>query len=159
QPKIDLRSGRWLGAELLVRWDHPRLGPLPPDAFVPVAEQAGMIDEMTLYLVRRGLAQCRASPDPGNPLQLSINVSANDLADPALVDAIIEASRDAGPGLILEVTETAVMREPERVSAALPRLRGRGIGISVDDFGAGHSSLVNLRRLAPEELKIDRSFV
>lgn len=159
QPKIDLRSGRWLGAELLVRWDHPRLGPLPPDAFVPVAEQAGMIDEMTLYLVRRGLAQCREWPDTGNPLQLSINVSANDLADPALVDAIIEASRDAGPGLILEVTETAVMREPERVSAALPRLRGRGIGISVDDFGAGHSSLVNLRRLAPEELKIDRSFV
>lgn len=159
QPKIDLRSGRWRGAELLVRWHHPLLGPLPPDAFVPAAEQARMIDEMTLHLVRRGLAQARDWPDTGDPLQLSVNVSANDLADPDLVDAIIEASREGGPGLVLEVTETAVMREPERVSAALPRLRSHGIGISVDDFGAGHSSLVNLRRLAPEELKIDRSFV
>lgn len=159
QPKIDLRSGRWLGAELLVRWDHPRLGALAPDDFVPAIERARAIDEMTLYLVRRGLEQCRDWPDTGDRLHLSINVSANDLADPRLVDAIIQAADGEGPGLMLEVTETEVMREPERVSAALPRLRRQGIRISVDDFGTGHSSLVNLRRLAPDELKIDGSFV
>ncbi|GGK04002.1 EAL domain-containing protein [Luteimonas terricola] len=159
QPKIDLRSGRLLGAELLVRWDHPRLGPMAPDEFVPIAEQARTIGEMTLYLVRHGLAHCRGWPATGDRLHVSINVSANDLADPRLVDAIIDACEGDSPGLMLEITETEVMREPERVAEALPRLRSHGIGISVDDFGAGHSSLVNLRRLAPDELKIDRSFV
>ncbi|MGY1457858.1 EAL domain-containing protein [Luteimonas sp. A534] len=159
QPKIDLRSGRLLGAELLVRWDHPRLGPMAPEEFVPIAEQARTIGEMTLYLVRHGLAQCRGWPTTGDPLHVSINVSANDLADPHLVDAIIDACDGGCPGLMLEITETEVMREPERVAEALPRLRSHGIGISVDDFGVGHSSLVNLRRLAPDELKIDRSFV
>jgi len=159
QPKVDLRSGRLLGAELLVRWNHPRLGPMAPEEFVPIAEQARTIGEMTLYLIRHGLAQCRGWPTTGDPLHVSINVSANDLADPRLVDAIIESCGGACPGLMLEITETEVMREPERVAEALPRLRSHGIGISVDDFGAGHSSLVNLRRLAPDELKIDRSFV
>lgn len=159
QPRIDLRSGRWIGAELLARWDHPQLGPLEPDMFVPAAEQAGTIGEMTLYLVRHGLAHSRDWPDTGHPLHISINVSANDLADPRLVDAIIEASAGSRVGLMLEITETEVMREPGLVASALPRLRACGIRISVDDFGAGHSSLVNLRRLAPDELKIDRSFV
>lgn len=159
QPRIDLHSGRLLGAELLVRWHHPRLGPMAPDEFVPIAEQARTIGEMTLYLVRHGLAHCRGWPDTGDRLHVSINVSANDLADPCLVDAIIDACEGNCPGLMLEITETEVMREPERVAEALPRLRSHGIGISVDDFGAGHSSLVNLRRLAPDELKIDRSFV
>lgn len=159
QPKVDLRTGRVLGGELLVRWNHPRLGSLEPDAFVPMAEQAGRIGEMTLYLVRHGLAHCRRWPERLQPLHVSINVSANDLADPALVDEIISAVNGGGPSLMLEITETEVMEEPALVAAALPRLRAKGIRVSVDDFGAGHSSLVNLRRLAPDELKIDRSFV
>lgn len=159
QPKIDLRSGRLLGAELLVRWEHPRFGPLGPDAFVPIAEQTDTIGEMTLYLARCGLEQCRRWAAADERLHVSVNVSANDLADPRLVDAIIEATGSHGHCLMLEITETAVMREPERVAVALPRLRAHGIRISVDDFGVGHSSLVNLRRLAPDELKIDRSFV
>ncbi|NLA67805.1 MAG: EAL domain-containing protein [Gammaproteobacteria bacterium] len=159
QPKVDLRSGRVIGAELLARWDHPRLGPLAPDAFVPMAERMGCIGEMTLHLVRRGLEHGRDWPVAAGRLHVSINVSANDLADSALVDAILEACSGGGPSLMLEVTETEVMREPERVAVALPRLRAHGIRISVDDFGAGHSSLVNLRRLGPDELKIDRSFV
>lgn len=159
QPKLDLRSGRWLGAELLVRWEHPQRGPLAPDEFVPMAEQARMIGAMNLHLLRRGVQQRRRWPVAEPPLHLSVNVSANDLADRQLVDDIIEAGGQAGAGLMLEVTETDVMREPERVAEALPRLREHGIRISVDDFGAGHSSLVNLRRLAPDELKIDRSFV
>lgn len=159
QPQIDLRSGRWLGAELLVRWDHPQRGPLAPEEFVPMAEQAHVVGAMNLHLLRRGLAQRRHWPQAGPPLHLSVNVSANDLADAQLVDAIIDASGQDGAALRLEITETDVMREPERVAEALPRLRAHGIRISVDDFGAGHSSLVNLRRLAPDELKIDRSFV
>lgn len=159
QPKIDLRSGRWLGAELLVRWDHPQRGPLAPEEFVPMAEQAHVVGAMNLHLLRRGLAQRRHWPQAEPPQHLSVNVSANDLADAQLVDAIIDASGQDGAALMLEITETDVMREPERVAEALPRLRAHGIRISVDDFGAGHSSLVNLRRLAPDELKIDRSFV
>lgn len=159
QPKIDLRSGRWLGAELLVRWDHPQRGPLAPEAFVPMAEQVHVVGAMNLHLLRCGLAQRRQWPRADPPLHLSVNVSANDLADAQLVDAIIDAIGQDGAGLMLEITETDVMREPERVAEALPRLRAHGIRISVDDFGAGHSSLVNLRRLAPDELKIDRSFV
>jgi EAL domain-containing protein (putative c-di-GMP-specific phosphodiesterase class I)/ABC-type amino acid transport substrate-binding protein len=159
QPQVDLRSGRWLGAELLVRWDHPQRGPLAPEAFVPMAEQARVIGAMNLHLLRCGLAQRRHWPQSDPPLHLSVNVSANDLADAQLVDAIIDTAGQDGAALMLEITETDVMREPERVAEALPRLRAHGIRISVDDFGAGHSSLVNLRRLAPDELKIDRSFV
>lgn len=159
QPQIDLRTGRWLGAELLVRWNHPERGPLAPETFVPMAEQAHVIGAMNLYLLRCGLAQRRHWPQAEPPLHLSVNVSANDLADAQLVDAIIDAVGQDGAALMLEITETDVMREPDRVAEALPRLRAHGIRISVDDFGAGHSSLVNLRRLAPDELKIDRSFV
>lgn len=159
QPKLDLRTGRWLGAELLVRWEHPRHGPLSPDDFVPLAEQARMIGAMSLYLLRRGLQERLRWPSFDPPLSLSVNVSANDLADPKLVEAILSVHDQSGPGLVLEVTETDVMREPERVAEAVPRLRERGIHISIDDFGAGHSSLVNLRRLAPDELKIDRAFI
>jgi len=159
QPKADLRSGRWLGAELLVRWNHPEHGPIEPDRFVPLAERAQTIGAMNLHLLRAGLEQRRQWPPFDPPLYLSVNISVNDLADPALVEGILDAHRELGPGLMLEITETAVMREPERVADALPRLRAHGILISVDDFGVGHSSLVNLRRLAPDELKIDRSFV
>ena len=159
QPQIDLRSGRWRGAELLVRWNHPQRGPIEPDAFVPMAEQAHVAAAMNLHLLRCGLAQRRHWPPSEPPLHLSVNVSANDLADVRLVDAIIDAAGQDGAALMLEITETDVMREPELVAAALPRLRAHDIRISVDDFGAGHSSLLNLRRLAPDELKIDRSFV
>ncbi|MDN5781748.1 MAG: EAL domain-containing protein, partial [Luteimonas sp.] len=159
QPKLDLRSGRWLGAELLVRWNHPQRGLLAPEDFVPMAEQAHVIGAMNLHLLRCGLAQRRLWPQTQPSLHLSVNVSANDLADPQLVDEIIGAAGQDGDALMLEITETDVMHEPERVAEALPRLRAHGIRISVDDFGAGHSSLVNLRHLAPDELKIDRSFV
>ncbi|WP_233348434.1 EAL domain-containing protein [Luteimonas sp. MC1572] len=159
QPKLDLRSGRWLGAELLVRWDHPQRGPMSPEEFVPIAEQARVIGAMSLHLVRCGLRQRQQWPAADPPLHVSVNISANDLADPRLVDAIIARHGQDGPGLMLEITETDVMREPGLVAEAVPRLRAHGIRISVDDFGAGHSSLVNLRRLAPDELKIDRSFV
>src|SRR5690606_9018049 len=98
QPKVDLRSGRWLGAELLVRWTHPQRGPIPPDDFVPLAEQARVIGAMSVHLVRRGLEQRGQWPATEPPLYVSVNVSANDLADPRLVDAIIAACPQANAG-------------------------------------------------------------
>ena len=159
QPTLDLGSRCWTGAELLVRWQHPRYGPLPPVDFVPLAEREGVIGEMTLYMVKRALEHCRAWREQGRLLTIAVNVSANDLADPALVSAIIDASGDLGPQLVLELTETDAMRHPEKVVEALARLRPSGIRISVDDFGTGHSSFTNLRLLDADELKIDRTFV
>ncbi len=159
QPKIGLAARRCIGAELLVRWQHPRHGALSPGAFVPLAEQVGVIGEMSLYLIRRAIVHCREWQQQGWMLSLSVNVSANDLADPAMADAIVADSRGVADRLILEVTETDVMHDPSRVVESTTMLRRHGIRISVDDFGTGHSSLANLQRLSPDELKIDQSFV
>src|SRR5690606_38569690 len=100
QPKLDLHSGRWVGAELLVRWNHPEHGPIEPDRFVPLAEQAQVIGAMSLHLIRSGLEQRRRWPAADPPLYLSVNISVNDLADPALVESILQAHRELGPGLM-----------------------------------------------------------
>lgn len=159
QPKLDLATRRVSGAELLVRWSHPKYGLLPPDMFVPLAEKTEVIGEMTLYLVRQAIAHCRDWRRHGLALRLSVNVSVNDLSDTTLVDSIVDVSAGIGDHLMLEITETAVMRDPTRVFAAVQRLRACGVGISLDDFGTGHASLIYLRRLSPDEVKIDRSFI
>lgn len=159
QPKLDLATRRVSGAELLVRWSHPKYGLLPPDMFVPLAEKTEVIGEMTLYLVRQAIAHCRDWRRRGLALRLSVNVSVNDLSDTTLVDSIVDVSAGIGDRLMLEITETAVMRDPTRVFAAVQRLRACGVGISLDDFGTGHASLTYLRRLSPDEVKIDRSFI
>ncbi|MGY1424515.1 EAL domain-containing protein [Lysobacter sp. A289] len=159
QPKLDLDNHRWIGVELLVRWHHPRHGPLAPDDFIPLAEHAGMTGELTLYMVGCALKHCRQWREQGHPLTIAVNVSANDLADPALVSSVIAATGDLGSQLLLELTETDVMRDPDKVVDAIARLRPYDIRISIDDFGTGHSSLTNLRLLDADELKIDRTFV
>lgn len=159
QPQIDLSTWKITGAELLVRWNHPRFGPLPPDVFVPLAEKTGSISQMTMYLVQKAIKDCREWRQKGINISLSINVSGNDLADELLVKAIIDQSEDVSDLLILEVTETEVMRDAERVLASVDKLRRNGIRISLDDFGTGYSSFSYLQRLNPDELKIDRTFV
>jgi EAL domain-containing protein (putative c-di-GMP-specific phosphodiesterase class I)/ABC-type amino acid transport substrate-binding protein/GGDEF domain-containing protein len=159
QPKLDLRSGKICGAEMLVRWKHPQHGDLPPADFVPLAERTGVIGEMTMYLIEQAIAHCRDWQAQGLDLTLSVNVSVNDLSDAAVVDHIVKAAQDVRGQLMLEVTETAVMRDPETAFAAVERLRAGGLRISLDDFGTGNASLTYLRRLAPEEVKIDRSFI
>jgi predicted signal transduction protein with EAL and GGDEF domain/ABC-type amino acid transport substrate-binding protein len=159
QPKLDLVTRRVIGAEMLVRWHHPRFGAVAPAHFVPLAEKTGLIGELTRYLVHRALVHLRDWQRLGLDLTLSVNVSVNDLADAALVDDIIARSGELGAWLILEVTETDVMRDGSRVLAAVERLRGCGIRISLDDFGTGWSSLTYLREMAPDELKIDRCFI
>lgn len=159
QPQLDLQTQKIIGAELLVRWSHPRFGPLPPNQFVQLAERTGVINQMTLYLVLKAIKHCREWRQAGINVSISVNVSSNDLADEALVKAIIDQCDDLCGMLILELTETEVMRDMERVLASVEKLRAKSIRISLDDFGTGYSSLSYLQRLSPDELKIDRTFV
>ncbi len=162
QPKISLSDGMVTGAEALVRWTHPRLGPLSPDQFIPAAEHTGVIRQLTIYVVRGALAQCRAWRDAGLDLSISVNLSSRNLFDSHLVEDIGEAIADAGvppSALTLELTEPTVMGESHRSMAVLEGLRQLGLRLSVDDFGTGYSSLTHLRSLPVSELKIDKSFV
>lgn len=162
QPKVALADGEVVGAEALVRWTHPRLGPLSPDQFIPAAEHTGVIRALTVYVVRGALAQCRAWRDAGLDLTISVNLSARNLFDSHLVADISEAIATAGvPAevLTLELTESTVMGGSHRSLAVLEGLQDLGVGLSVDDFGTGYSSLSHLRQLPVTELKVDKSFV
>ena len=162
QPKVSLVNGLVVGAEALVRWDHPRLGPLTPDQFIPAAEHTGVIRQLTIYVVRNALAQCRGWRDAGLDLDISVNLSGRNLFDTHLVEdigaAIVEAGVPASV-LTLELTESTVMGESHRSLAVLDGLQQLGVRLSVDDFGTGYSSLTHLRSLPVTELKIDKTFV
>jgi diguanylate cyclase (GGDEF)-like protein len=162
QPKLSLSDGMVVGAEALVRWDHPRLGFLSPDQFIPAAEHTGVIRPLTIYVVRNALKQCRTWRDQGHDLHVSVNLSARNLFDRHLVDDIREAIETAGlpPSVLtLELTESTVMGESHRSKIVLEGLQALGVSLSVDDFGTGYSSLTHLRKLPVTELKIDKSFV
>ncbi|MEO7572691.1 MAG: GGDEF domain-containing protein [Acidimicrobiales bacterium] len=162
QPKVSLRDGQVVGAEALVRWTHPRLGPLTPDSFIPAAEHTGVIRQLTSYVVRNALAQCRVWRDAGLDLGISVNLSGRNLFDTHLVEDIGAAIDEAGvpaSSLTFELTESTVMGESHRSMAVLEGLQHLGVRLSVDDFGTGYSSLTHLRSLPVTELKIDKSFV
>jgi diguanylate cyclase (GGDEF)-like protein/PAS domain S-box-containing protein len=165
QPVVDLATGRVVGTEALARWRHPIHGEVPPDRFVAVAEQLGLAPELDRWALGRALADARALRDGGAlpaDARVAVNVSAYTLGDPGL-DRWIAAAVDAagfGPGdVLLEVTESAIMADAPTAIGVLSRLRERGFGIAVDDFGTGHSSLAYLHHLPVTVLKIDRSFV
>jgi predicted signal transduction protein with EAL and GGDEF domain len=150
QPKLSLSDGTVVGAEALVRWDHPRLGFLSPDQFIPAAEHTGVIRPLTIYVVRNALKQCRAWRDAGHDLSVSVNLSARNLFDRHLVDDIREAIETAGlpPSVLtLELTESTVMGESHRSKIVLEGLQALGLLLSVDYFGTGYSSLTHLRSL------------
>ncbi|MEA3075851.1 MAG: hypothetical protein QOF60_759 [Actinomycetota bacterium] len=162
QPQVDLRSGRMLGVEALVRWVHPRHGFIAPDDFIPVAEQAGLIGPLTTFVLRRALGECARWRDEGRPLRVSVNLSARSLlqiALPAEVAALLAEADVPASLLCLELTETSMMVDPRRTVDTLHRLRSLGITIAIDDFGTGHSSLAYLKQLPVGEIKIDKSFV
>jgi diguanylate cyclase (GGDEF)-like protein/PAS domain S-box-containing protein len=162
QPKVDVATGRVSGVEALVRWPHPRHGLIPPDQFISLAEQSGLIAPLTLWVLEEALRQCHRWHAAGWPLTMAVNLSTWNLHDPALPEVVAArlAMHDVPPeALCLEVTETAVMTDMTRTHEVLRRLRARGVGISVDDFGTGYSSLSYLKQLPVDELKIDRSFV
>ena len=162
QPKADLRTGRIVGAEALMRWRHPRHGVMMPDRFIPLAERSGLIRSLTMFAVETSLAQARSWREAGIELTVSVNLSTRDLIDVALPEEIAALLERAGvPGhlLELEITESVIMADPMRARGVLTRLREMGVKVAIDDFGSGYSSLGYLKNLPVNDLKIDRSFV
>jgi diguanylate cyclase (GGDEF)-like protein len=162
QPKADLETGVVTSAEALVRWRHPERGLLAPPAFLPVAEQAGLMGELTRWVLEHAIAQCATWRQEGIELALSVNLSPSDLLDEGLVDTVAELLTRHGvqpAALNLEITETVMMSEPVRSRETITALAELGVRVSLDDFGTGYSSLSHLRGLAVDEIKIDRSFV
>jgi diguanylate cyclase (GGDEF)-like protein len=162
QPKINLRTGEVSGAEALLRWRHPERGLIPPDAFIPLAENTGLIGPLTAHVLDLALAQARRWVDQDAPLQIAVNLSARNLLDEdfdQVVDELLTRHGVASGLLKLEITESAVMTDPTGAAELLRRLAAQGIDISIDDFGAGYTSLGQLKDLPVTELKIDRSFV
>ncbi|HYJ29564.1 MAG TPA: EAL domain-containing protein [Allosphingosinicella sp.] len=163
QPKLDLASGRINAVEALVRWFHPERGLLPPDTFVPLIEENGRAGDLTRHVLAEALARAmRWRDEDGLALGVAVNVSAGLLGDAAFMAELREMVRASGlpaGALTLEVTESAAMADPEASIAALEAWRSLGVGVSIDDFGTGQSSLGYIRTLPATELKIDRSFV
>jgi diguanylate cyclase len=162
QPKLHLRTGQVPEVEALVRWQHPDRGLLYPDVFVDLAESAGLMAALTAAVLDLALTQCRSWRDGGRELGVAVNVSPSDLVDPGFPGLVATALRRHGlPAevLVLEVTESLLVADRERAAAVLGELRLAGVGISIDDYGTGYSSLAYLATLPVTELKLDRSFV
>jgi EAL domain-containing protein (putative c-di-GMP-specific phosphodiesterase class I) len=162
QPKLHMRTGIMTRAEVLLRWNHPQRGLLPPAAFIPVAERTGLIKSMTDWLLDRALEQCRIWQDAGAPIHLAVNISARSLLDhtlPTKVQSLLERWKVDPRFLKIEITESSIMADPAHALAILSMLQSMGVRLSVDDFGTGYSSLTHLRELPIDEIKIDKSFV
>ncbi|MEP7057194.1 MAG: EAL domain-containing protein [Caldimonas sp.] len=162
QPKLALDSGALVGAEALVRWQHPERGLVPPVQFIPFAEQTGFIRVITLWIFEEAVRHWTLLHGLGLDLQLSVNLSTRDLLDPELpqkFEALCDAHGAPTSTFCLEITESAIMEEPQRALAILERLSAAGFRLSIDDFGTGYSSLAYLKRLPVDELKIDQSFI
>ena len=162
QPQVETESGRVIGVEALVRWQHPTRGLLGPDTFIAAAEQTGLIGPLTQYVLDHALTQCAAWQRTGLHLTVAVNLSVRNLLDPGLVDDVRDALHRHGlsPDVLeLEITESSAMIDPRRSMQVLGELAGMGITLSIDDFGTGHSSLAYLQKLPVRRLKIDRSFV
>ncbi|MGH3813270.1 MAG: putative bifunctional diguanylate cyclase/phosphodiesterase [Pseudonocardiaceae bacterium] len=162
QPQLALPTRQVIGVEALVRWHHPEFGMLDPQEFVTIVEATGLIDPLTDFVLDRSLQQCRSWLDRGLSLSVAVNLSVRNLADtafPRRVAGALERHQVPPELLSLELTESAVMSDPERGLPVLRGLHGLGVRIAVDDFGTGYSSLAYLRRLPVDEVKIDKSFV
>jgi diguanylate cyclase (GGDEF)-like protein len=162
QPQLDLATNQVTGMEALVRWRHPRLGLLAPDTFIPLAESTGLITALTRVVLDQALSQCRLWRTADPELTVAVNLSARSLTNTELPDEIGAALARAGVpahNLVLEITESAVMTDPDHSVPILMRLADMGVRLSLDDFGTGYSSLAYLQRLPVQEIKIDRSFI
>lgn len=162
QPKIDVANGRVVAAEALVRWQHPERGLVPPMEFIPFAEQTGFIRHITLWMIEQAASQWRALQPAEGRLRIAVNLSTRDLLDmefPERIAALCAHHGAPTEGFCLEITESAIMDDPQRAEATLNQLSRLGFKLSIDDFGTGYSSLAYLKRLPVNELKIDRSFV
>ena len=162
QPKLDIRRGEVSQAEALLRWRHPAFGVVSPAEFIPLAERTGSMSSLTHWVIEEGIRQLAEWNRRALTVQLSLNISAEDLEGNGLasmVGELLARYRVSAEQLVFEITESAIMRNPEQALDVLQRLRGCGISLSVDDFGTGYSSLAQLQRLPVQELKIDQSFI
>jgi EAL domain-containing protein (putative c-di-GMP-specific phosphodiesterase class I) len=159
QPQVQIQSSTVIGFEVLLRWDHPTRGAVPPSVFVPIAEETGLILQIGEWVLRQA---CREASAWANPLSVAINVSAVQIHAQDLVQLIQEVLVETGLSperLEIEVTETALIRDPARAQVTLRQLKALGLRIAMDDFGTGYSSLSNLRAYPFDKIKIDGSFV
>ncbi len=162
QPKLDIRSGQVQQAEALLRWQHPAFGMVSPGEFIPLAERTGSIQHLTAWVIEAVLRQLAQWGERGVSVQVSLNISAEDLMSIDLPDRVrdlLGRYRVPAEQLVFEITESAVMQDQGRALAVLNGLRALGIHLSVDDFGTGYSSLAQLKRMPVQELKIDQSFI
>jgi diguanylate cyclase (GGDEF)-like protein len=162
QPQLALDSNTIANVEALCRWPHPTLGLVPPLTFLPIAEEAGLMHELTAWVLETALAQCAAWRAAGHALTVSVNVSATNMREPdfaRFVGERLQASGLPATALVLELTETSIIQDFESARSAIAALHEQGIVVSVDDFGAGFTSLAYLSGLAVGELKLDRSFI
>src|SRR6266508_2561405 len=162
QPKVDAHSGRVLGVEALVRWQHPDHGLIPPGEFIPLAERTGLIGPLTHYVLDAALRQCQQWRQAGHELAVAVNISARRLLDVEFPDEVASLlARWEVPArlLVVEITESTIMADPDRALEILGRLDAMGVQLSIDDFGTGYSSMAYLKSLPVHELKVDRSFV
>jgi diguanylate cyclase (GGDEF)-like protein len=163
QPKVDIATGRVRSAEALLRWRHPTRGMVPPNVFIPVAEETGLILPLGEWVLRQACRHMREWLDGGmSPVRIAVNLSAKQFHDADLVDVVRSALEEAQlqPGYLeLELTESVLMSNPEESARTLESLSAMGVHISIDDFGTGYSSLSYLRRFPLDKLKIDRSFI
>ena len=162
QPKLNTATGRVSAAEALVRWQHPTRGLVPPMVFIPFAEQTGFVRQLTLWMFEEVARQWRALQPTDGALRVAINLSTRDLLDlelPQRLAAIMGRHGVQAEAFCLEITESAIMDDPQRAESTLNRLAEQGFKLSIDDFGTGYSSLAYLKRLPVSELKIDKSFV
>jgi diguanylate cyclase (GGDEF)-like protein/PAS domain S-box-containing protein len=162
QPKVHLGTGNVVGVEALVRWQHPQHGFMSPNDFIPMAEHRGLIQPISLWVLGAALQQVRKWKEMGIEISVAVNLSTKNLQDPNLVLTITRLLRKWGvrpTSLVIEITESAVMADPDRAIATLTTLRDMGVRISIDDFGTGYSSLAYLKKMPVHQVKIDKSFV
>lgn len=162
QPKVDFKNANVTEVEALIRWQHPRLGLMSPDHFIPLSEHTGLIRPLTLWVVREALNACYEWHNRGYQLKVAVNLSTHNLHDPQLVNHIQEICKECriDPGyLVFEITECVIMSDPVSAMSVLNELSEMGINLSIDDFGTGYSSLAYLKQLPMDEIKIDKSFV
>ena len=162
QPQVDLRNGEMVAAEALVRWPHARLGLVPPLDFLPLAEEAGLMGPLTRLVLDKALAQCAAWRDAGTRIDISVNVSSSNLLDTGFIEQVqasLRRHRVPPASLILEITETTIISDFAACQTVIEELRALGVGISIDDFGSGFTSLAYLGSLPITELKLDRTFI
>jgi diguanylate cyclase (GGDEF)-like protein len=162
QPQLDLRTGEIVAVESLLRWAHPQRGLLPPLDFLPLAEEAGLMGEITAFVLSAALTQCAIWHSTGRPLTVAVNISTTDLLNGQFVDLVSDLLKRHGvppSALVLEITETIVISDFGRSEDVIRQLHELGLVVSIDDFGAGFTSLAYLSSLAVNELKLDRTFI